>query len=84
MAKQNQDNALLERILDWKPIVDSISDMVFVQDIDFTIVAANKAFLNALALEPDNVIGKKCYELLHKCEVPWPECPFVKTNFKSL
>ena len=64
---------------EWERTFNSIADFVFVQDKDFRILKANKAFLDAVKLESKDVIGKKCYEVLHKSDKPWPNCPFGKT-----
>ena len=30
--------------------------------------------------KPKDLIGKKCYEVLHKSNKPWPNCPFECTK----
>ncbi len=65
---------------EWGRTFDAIADLVFIVDKDFTITKMNKAFPEALKLKPEDIIGKKCYELLHKSDKPWPGCPFEKTK----
>jgi len=65
---------------EWNETFNAISDLVFIQDKDFTITRANKACLAILKLTPDQIIGKKCYEVLHKRTSPWVGCPFEKTR----
>ena len=50
---------------EWQMTFDAIADMVFIQDKHNAIIKANKAFADALRLEAKEIIGKKCYELLH-------------------
>lgn len=64
---------------EWQNTFDSIMDMIFILDKDHTILRVNKIFLEVLKLKADQVIGKKCYELLHKSNRPWKLCPHVKT-----
>jgi len=64
---------------EWSDTFDSISDMVFIIDKKHTIIKANKAFLNAMKLKKDGVVGKKCYEIVHKKNSPWPNCPHEMT-----
>jgi len=64
----------------WWRTFDAISDLVFIQDKDFTITKANKAFAEALNSKPQDIIGKKCYEVLHNTSTPWPGCPYQKTH----
>ena len=65
---------------EWLGTFDAISDLVFIQDTNYTILKVNKAFAAAIKLKPEEVIGRKCYDLLHKREAPWPECPFELTQ----
>ncbi len=65
---------------EWKDIFDAIADLIFIMDINNVIVGANKAFLQAFNMGPEEVIGKKCFELLHKTNKPWYGCPFEETK----
>ena len=65
---------------EWNRTFDAISDLVFIQDKNFVIVRANRAFAEMIKLNPENIIGKKCYEVLHKSDKHWPSCPFEKTR----
>ncbi|MFH1259818.1 MAG: PAS domain-containing protein [Elusimicrobiota bacterium] len=65
---------------EWQRTFDSIADLIFLQDKDFTITRVNKAFAEALKSKPEDIVGKKCYELLHKMDKPWPGCPFEMTK----
>ena len=64
---------------EWKKTFDAIADFVFIQDKDFKFVKVNKVFCDALKKKPEDLIGKKCYEILHKSDKPWPNCPLAKT-----
>jgi PAS domain S-box-containing protein len=64
---------------EWNKTFDAISDLVFIQDTNYTIVKTNKAFADALKLKPEQTVGKKCYKLLHNRNEPWPECSFERT-----
>ena len=64
---------------EWEATFDSISDMVSIHDKDFNLVRVNKAFCNLLKKKREEIIGKKCYEVLHERNEPWPECPHKQT-----
>jgi len=68
----------------WKEVFNALTDAAFIQDTDFTIVEANKAFIDMLKKRPEEIIGKKCYELLHGSDKLWPSCPFEKTKEDAL
>ncbi len=65
---------------EWGKTFDSITDLIFMQDEDFTITKVNRALAEALKLRPEEIVGKKCYEVLHKRNVPWENCPFEQTR----
>jgi len=63
----------------WNAIFDSVSDMVSIQDTDFKLVMVNRAFADALGLDAERLSGKKCYEVIHGTDAPWPSCPHMRT-----
>src|SRR3990170_957506 len=64
---------------DWKKTFDAISDFVFIIDTDFRLVKVNRSLCNALKKEPEELIGKRRFEVLHGTDKPWPTCPNVQT-----
>lgn len=80
IANRKEAEAIVRRAAEeWQRTFDSITDLVFIQDTDFTIIKANKAFIDAVKSKPADIIGKKCFAVLHKLDGPWPGCPFKKT-----
>jgi len=68
---------------EWQRTFDSIIDLVFIVNKDFTIIKTNKAFAEALKSKPEDIVGKKCHELLHKSDKSWPNCPFEKSKIDN-
>jgi PAS domain S-box-containing protein len=60
-------------------IFRSISDMVFFTDRDYTIRKVNQAVVNKVGISQENVVGRKCYEVFHGMDKPWPACPHHMT-----
>ena len=58
---------------------DAIGDLAFILDKDSKFVNVNKFFCNTLKAKSEDLIGKKCYEVLHKSNKPWPNCPMGMT-----
>ncbi|MCF7936060.1 MAG: PAS domain S-box protein, partial [Synergistales bacterium] len=54
-------------------IIDSVSDILAIQEPDHTIVRYNKAGYDFLGVTPEEADGKKCYELIGRTE-PCEEC----------
>ncbi len=50
-------------------ILDSVGPLV-VLDLQYKILMANKAYCEHVQMELANIIGKRCYEISHKSDVP--------------
>jgi PAS domain S-box-containing protein len=59
---------------EWEITFNSIADMVFIQDTDFTILRANRSFADFLQMKPEECVGKKCYQLIHGRTTLPPSC----------
>jgi len=64
---------------EWRTTFDSITDMVCILDNNFRVVRVNRAYSSLLKKEPQELLGKVCYELIHKAECPHQDCPHRKT-----
>jgi PAS domain S-box-containing protein len=60
-------------------IFESITDMVYFNDKDYTIRHVNQAVLKKLGKPAEEIIGKKCYKVFHGLNEPWDQCPHAKT-----
>ena len=71
---------LLEQILrshrQWMNTFDSIQDAVLLHDAEYTVMKANRAMLERVALAPAAVIGKSCEEALPRDHGEWSKCPY--------
>ncbi len=65
-----------------KNIFESISDMVYFSDKDYTIKNINQAVINKIGKPADEIIGKKCYEIFHGKDSPLTTCPHAKAVAK--
>ena len=74
--------------LDWhKRLFESLSFPTLILAPDMTIVAATKRLLDKYGYRGKEVVGRKCYQVLHQSAQPCPEssCPLpqVLTNKKA-
>ncbi|MBU1045093.1 MAG: PAS domain-containing protein [Candidatus Omnitrophica bacterium] len=76
---------LKQSATEWHRTFDALDELIFIQDLSHVIVRVNKAFAKHLGLEPKQIEGKKCYELMHKQDSVWSECPmeFTKKDQQS-
>ncbi len=49
----------------WMAIVDAITDYVYVVDNDYRIIKTNLAFAEHLNVSPEEIIGKRCYDVFN-------------------
>lgn len=64
----------------WDTIFNSIGDGIFVADRNNIIRKANTAFAKMLNMKLEDIIGRRCFELVHKSNKYWPGCPFEQTK----
>ncbi len=59
----------------WQATFDAITDLVSIQDNDYKLVRVNKAYADTFGMKPEELIGKKCFELVHGTDCPIDNCP---------
>jgi two-component system, NtrC family, sensor kinase len=79
-AKQLMALRRLEKELEsernfFQSLFNSVNDLSVVLDIDQNIIKANKRFYEFVNLPPEEVLGRKCYEVMSQTEL---ECDFDK------
>jgi len=77
--KQAQNRAE-EMAKQWSSTFDAISDPVFIEDLNHNIVKANRSFCDKFRVPCGDVIGSKCYRLVHKSDSPVSSCPLEETK----
>ncbi|MBI5739406.1 MAG: GAF domain-containing protein [Nitrospirae bacterium] len=67
-----------------KNIFESMSDMVYFTDNEYTIKRVNQAVVRRIGKPEEEIVGKKCYEIFHGKKEPWDACPHSKSvSFKK-
>jgi len=60
---------------EWEETFDSVSDGVYLIDSNWTLMRVNGALAESFGTTPEELIGRKCYEVIHGFDEPWSECP---------
>jgi PAS domain-containing protein len=60
---------------EWVGTFDSITDLIFLSDVNYTIIRANRAFAEYFGMTPRQIISEKCYELFNIPEPIYSACP---------
>ncbi|MFA5270813.1 MAG: PAS domain S-box protein [Candidatus Omnitrophota bacterium] len=64
---------------EWEATFNSISDLVSIQDRDSRLVKVNKAYADLFKMAPEELIGRKCYSVVHEANAPCLDCPHQNT-----
>lgn len=59
---------------EWESTFDSIKDMMYIHDKDMRIIRCNTAFMEYVGLKPQDIIGRKYFELFPKASGPLALC----------
>ena len=77
------EEALAEASNNWQSTFDAITDLVILLSPEQEILEINKAGENTLGLKRKDIIGKKCYRLIHNQDFPIKECPCCKAGISK-
>ncbi len=88
---QREENTRLQSAIwaakkDWERTFDAIPDSIMLLDHERRVFRANRATADLLGLPFSQIIGKRCFELVHGTSRPAAHCPFQKmacTNEKE-
>jgi len=73
---RNQTQEALRQSADrWSTTFDAIADIVCVLSPAQEFLAINRAGCLSLGLPKEQILGRKCYELVHCTDAPIPDCP---------
>lgn len=68
---------------EWERTFDAIGDMVTIQDADMNLVKVNKTTCEEFNLPPEELVGKRCYDLFHDRDEPCEGCREVLSDKSS-
>jgi len=64
---------------EWETTFDAVTDLITIRYNDYRIIRANKAAFKRFGLEPNQMVGKKCYEIFNHCHQPCEGCYVTQT-----
>ncbi len=62
----------------WQETFDAVQDIVTLISPDFEFIKVNRAGCDALGVKHEELVGKKCYEVVHGLDAPLVGCPCAK------
>ena len=73
--RQQAENGIRKAAEEWRTTFDAISDLISIHDSNYKITRVNRAFAKVFKMEPKELIGKTCYEVVHGESEPPLHCP---------
>jgi PAS domain S-box-containing protein len=67
----------------WQATFDRIKDSIFLLDINGIILEANKISFSLFGKESVEILGHHCYEIIHKSNCFFDECPFARMKISK-
>lgn len=64
---------------EWEQCFDAMEDIVTIQDMDMTIIRANKSAHNFFNLSLGQLVGAKCHALFRGQKHPCDDCPLLRS-----
>lgn len=63
---------------EWEQTFDAVSDLIFILDTDHSIVRANRAMAERCGRTPRELVGCKCYDVIHDSGSVPDYCPHAR------
>jgi len=73
--KKQLQEKILQAKIEWERTFEAVPDMIAIIGRDFRIIRMNKAMADRLGVQPEEAVGKACYELVHHSTNPPGLCP---------
>ena len=82
--RKHVENSILQAKQDWEQTFDAVPDLISVIATDHTITRVNRAMAQRCGFKPEDLIGRKCYEVMHGTSRPHASCPHSRLKQDSL
>ncbi len=79
VERKRAEEALRKSEQEKKAILNSMSEYVVYHDAEHRMVWVNGVARQVRGLAPEELVGRRCYEVWHDLSKPCPGCPVVKT-----
>ena len=77
--RKKMENMLKLSSDQWRMTFDTVPDPVAIIAPDYSVVKANRAFKELVGENYPELVGRKCFSLVHGCDIPASGCPLSMT-----
>lgn len=78
--RKRAEERIVQAARDWTVTFESMADGVTLASPDFDIVKTNGAVCSLLGKTPEEILGKKCFQVFHGRKTPIEACPLHKAK----
>lgn len=75
VERRKNEEKVVKAAQEWRTTFDSIAELISIQDKDYKFTRVSKSLADFLGVHPSDLIGKVCYEVIHKTKEPPAFCP---------
>lgn len=81
MAIENAElfSAVEKARSEWETTFNSVTDSITIKDKNYRILRANRTVFERYGMKPEEMIGRKCYEVFYNRETPCEGCKVTET-----
>ena len=79
ISRMKAEEKIKESEKEWRESFNSIADMMIITDGDYNIINVNRAVEDRLKKPKEEIIGRKCYKIIHGREEPCDPCPMQES-----
>jgi len=77
VSPEDQSNIIRAK-QEWEQTFDAVSDLIFILDPNCSIVRANRAMAERCGLTPKELVGCKCFDVIHDSRSVPDYCPHAR------
>ena len=78
LQHRKADEAIRRANQEWELTFDTVPDLISIIDSNHTLIRVNRAMADRCGLQPNDLVGRKCFEVMHGLDKPPVFCPHVK------
>jgi PAS domain S-box-containing protein len=78
--RRELEAALVRKAEEWQKTFDAVHDAVWLMDADNKILRVNQATRRFFDVPFEEMIGKPCWEIVHRTPHPMPGCPVLRVT----
>ena len=77
-VSSEEQNKIFQAKQEWEQTFDAVSDLIFIVNNELDFVRVNRAMAEYCGVTPMELVGRKCYEVMHATKAAPDNCLYAK------